>query len=213
MILTYRLGWGLTRLIASTVFRMRRYGHRNIPETGPFIIASNHKSLADPPLVGSFIWRQVHFMAKRELFKNPVFGAIIRSTNAHPIRRGAIDKGAIETINNLLNGGQGVVIFPEGTRARGVDFLDPKPGIGLIARQALVPVVPAYIHGSDKMSEVFRGKEKMAVIYGEMLDKKEISRYDDSKLGYRELAEEIMRRIKGLKEDFLRRSRISPHKV
>jgi len=210
MILTYRLGWALTRVIASTVFRMRRYGFENIPETGPFIIASNHKSLADPPLVGSFIKRQVHFLAKRELFKNPLFGALIRSTNAHPIRRGAIDKGAIETVNNLLNKGQGVVIFPEGTRARGIDFLDPKPGIGLIARQALVPVVPAYLHGTDKLSEVFLGKEKMAVIYGEVLDKSAISRYDDNKLGYRELAEEIMRRIKGLKDGFLRRSRIFP---
>ena len=210
MIFTYRLGWFLFRSIWSTVFRMRRYGFENIPESGPFIIASNHKSLTDPPLVGSFIKRQVHFLAKRELFKNPLFGALIRSTNAHPIRRGAIDKAAIETIKDLLNEGQGVVIFPEGTRARGVDFLDPKPGIGMIARQALVPVVPAYLHGTDRLSEVLRGKEKMAVIYGEVLDKSAISRYDDSKLGYRELAEEIMRRIKGLREDFVRRSGISP---
>jgi 1-acyl-sn-glycerol-3-phosphate acyltransferase len=90
-----------------------------------------------------------------------------------------------------------------------VEFLDPKPGVGMIARKALVPVVPAYIHGSDRLSDVFWGREKLRVFFGEPLDKSEITRYDDAKLGYRELTEEIMRRIKALKEEFLLRSGIS----
>jgi len=207
--LLYRTGWALSLLTARVFFRLRRYGHENIPKEGGFIIASNHKSLADPPLVGSCIRRPVHFMAKRELFRNKIFGWLISQTNAHPIRRGAIDKSAIDMVEGLLSRNQGVVIFPEGTRARNVDFLDPKPGVGMIARKALVPVVPAYIHGSDKLSDVFWGREKMRVIFGEPLDKSEIIRYDDAKLGYRELTEEIMRRIKALKEELLLRSGIS----
>ena len=209
MILTYRIGWFLTRVLGTILFRLKSSGQENIPKTGPFIIASNHRSLADPPLVGSFILRQVHFLGKKELFRNPVFGAIIRSTNAHPIRRGAIDKSAIETVEKILHMGQGIVIFPEGTRAREKEFLDPKPGIGMIARKTLVPVVPAYVHGSNKLSKVFFGKEKLGIIYGQPLDKEEISQYDDAKLGYRELAEEIMRRIRELKDEFYRRYQIS----
>lgn len=201
----YRLGWLLTRIIFTVVFRMRRIGFENIPKEGPFIIACNHRSLADPPLVGSFIRRPVNFMGKRELFRNKLFGWIITQTKAHPIRRGVIDRGVIELVERLLAKNEGVVIFPEGTRARKVDFLEPKPGIGILARKNLVPVVPAYIHGSNILSRVFWGKEKMAVLYGKPLDKSTISRYDDSKSGYRELADEIMRRIKGLRDDYLAR--------
>ncbi|UCD17981.1 MAG: 1-acyl-sn-glycerol-3-phosphate acyltransferase, partial [Candidatus Zixiibacteriota bacterium] len=94
----------------------------NIPKDGPFILASNHISLTDPPILGASVSRPVHFMAKKELFKNRAFGALLRRLNAYPVNRRGFDKAAIRTAISLLRSAQGMVIFPEGTRARDDGF-------------------------------------------------------------------------------------------
>jgi 1-acyl-sn-glycerol-3-phosphate acyltransferase len=198
----YLIGWSLTLGIARLVFRMSIYRRENIPAEDSFILACNHISLADPPLVGSSLSRPIHFMAKEELFRNRFFGGLISRVNAHPLKRDRIDRAAYETAYGILDRGQPLLIFPEGTRSKAGRLRPPRPGIGMIARKTLSPVIPAYINGSNRLSACFFGKEKLGIIFGQLLDKKEISSYTDDKSGYRKLADEIMDRIGKLRNDF-----------
>ena len=201
----YFIGWLLSWTTARIVFRMKVHHRENIPDKGPFIIASNHKSLADPQIVGSQIHTDVHFMAKKELFRNPIFGRILKRVNAHPINRAGFDRKAIETAMNILQSGESIVIFPEGTRAKKVDFLPVRPGIGKIARTALAPVLPVFVSGSNKLSACFWGKERLNIFFGKIMTSEQITEYEDNKDGYRKLAENIMDRIKDLKIESDRR--------
>ncbi|MEP0827943.1 MAG: lysophospholipid acyltransferase family protein [Candidatus Zixiibacteriota bacterium] len=197
----------LVRMLARLIFRIKIYGSDKVPSEGAFILASNHISYYDPPLVGSFVKREVHFLAKRELFRNKLFGKLISSLNAHPLNRQGFDKKALELAERLLREGSGLIIFPEGTRAKQGKFLAPRPGIGMIAINSGAPVVPVYIHGANRLWRCFIGKEKLAIVYGAPMDKDETRRFEQDKEGYHRLAEEIMRRIDSLKEDLLKRSR------
>jgi len=146
-------------------------------------------------LVGSAVNKEIHFLAKRELFRNRFFGNILRRVNAHPLNRAGFDKKALETAVGILQSGEPMVIFPEGVR----------PGVGKIARTAKVPVVPLYINGSDKLLACLFGRKKLNLFVGPPMTADKIMSYDDDKDGYRELAEEIMNRIKDLKAEFDRR--------
>ena len=95
----------------------RYIGRENLP-TGPYLICANHRSWFDPPLVAIIIPREVGFLAKAELFKNPLFGKLIWSLNARPIKRGVVDRGAIDQVLAHLKKNVPVVTFPEGTRSR-----------------------------------------------------------------------------------------------
>jgi len=197
----YLIGWLLSWTIARLIFRAKVFNRKFLPVRGPFILASNHKSVADPQLVGSSVNRALHFMAKKELFENKFFGMILRRVNAHPLNRAGFDRTALETAIKVLKSGQPLIIFPEGTRARNTDFLPVRPGIGKIARSAMVPVVPAYVSGSDDLKKCFWGKKRLNVIFGPEISTDKISEFGDDKDGYRQLSKEIMNRIKDLKSE------------
>jgi 1-acyl-sn-glycerol-3-phosphate acyltransferase len=201
----YLFGWTISWIAARLIFRMKIYQKENLPHTGAYILASNHISLADPQFVGSAVSREMHFLAKKELFKNRFFGNILRRVNAHPLNRAGFDKKALETAVRVLQSGEPMIIFPEGTRGRDGNFLPVRPGIGKIARTAKVPVVPAYVTGTDKLSACFSGRKKPGLIIGHPITVEEIGDYNDDKQGFRELAEEIMDRIKNLKDKLDRR--------
>jgi 1-acyl-sn-glycerol-3-phosphate acyltransferase len=204
MILTYGAAAVIIQTLTRILFRIKIVGHQHIPKTGGFILASNHISYYDPPLMGSFAWREMHFMAKKELFRNRIFGALISHLNAHPINRNGFDKSAIDTVVALLKKGKNVVIFPEGTRAKGVDFLPARPGIAMIAQASGVPVVPAFISGSNHLKACFFGKMRMSIIFGPPMTADEIAAFSKDKEGYRRLADEILNRIRILKEDYMK---------
>jgi len=201
----YLIGWIISWIAARLIFRMKVHHKENIPCNGAFILASNHISLADPQLVGSAVNKEIHFLAKRELFRNRFFGNILRRVNAHPLNRAGFDKKALETAIGILQSGEPMVIFPEGTRGRKGELLPVRPGVGKIARTAKVPVVPLYINGSDKLLACLFGRNKLNLFVGPPMTADKIMSYDDDKDGYRELAEEIMNRIKDLKAEFDRR--------
>ncbi len=138
--------WALFKI----VWRARVHGVSNIPKTGAVLFASNHISNADPPLVGSMMPRNIHFMAKEELFKVPLLGWFIARTNAFPVKRWARDVSAFKNAQRILESGDALILFPEGTRQRH-GFGKPKPGVGMLAYKTGCRVVPVYVHNSNKL--------------------------------------------------------------
>jgi glycerol-3-phosphate dehydrogenase (NAD(P)+) len=130
-------------------FRLRRLGREHIPEGG-VILAANHRSFLDPFAIGCCIPRPIYFVAKQELFRNPILGWFLNCMGAFPIRRGESDEESMETAHRLLDRGEAIVIFPEGTRIRAGSLAKPKRGVGRLALESGAPVVPIAITGSER---------------------------------------------------------------
>jgi len=147
-----RLLWSVSRAGMSAFFilgfRLRVFGTANVPERGGLVIASNHQSYFDPPLLMVALKRHGSFMARNTLFDNRLFGALIRGLNAFPVRRGAMDKQAVREAIRRLKNGWCLVLFPEGTRTHNGEIAPLKPGVLSIAERAGVPIVPAVIEGA-----------------------------------------------------------------
>ncbi len=198
MISLYRLGWLLSRSLPWLLYGFRPIGADRVPAEGPLIIAANHQSYFDPPLVGAGIRRPCHFFAKRELFDVPILGPLITRVHSIPVRRGIYDPASLSRVSELLAEGGALVLFPEGTRGNGVEFLPPKPGVGMIARQNRVPIVPAYLRETKNLWRALRLRS-MRVYYGDPIPLEEIDRFPDTKEGYRSLAAYVMEHIGRLK--------------
>jgi glycerol-3-phosphate dehydrogenase (NAD(P)+) len=143
--------WPARWVLATAIrvyFRLRRLGHGHIP-AGGVILAANHRSFLDPFVIGCCLRRPIYFVAKRELFEKPLTGWFLNCMGAFPIRRGESDEQSMETALALLERGQAVVIFPEGTRIRSGSLAAPKRGVGRLALQSGKPVVPIAITGSE----------------------------------------------------------------
>ncbi len=118
---------------------MKINGHDNLPSSGGYILAANHNSLADPPLVAAAVKTKLNFMAKEELFRIPFFGSFIRNANAFPVKRDVTDKKAIKRSLKILRSGERLLIFPEGGR---FDSGKALTGISYLAHKTGVPVIP-----------------------------------------------------------------------
>ena len=150
--LLYYLAWFLLRAIILPVFgRWRVSGRCNIPRTGGVILAPNHISYADPPVVGAASRRQVKFMAKSELFAVPALGPLIRHVGTFPVRQATADRAALKQAIGLLEAGKVVCIFPEGTRSPDGALLKAELGIGMIAMKSRAPVIPMALIGTNKL--------------------------------------------------------------
>ncbi len=148
-------------------------GHENVPEEGGAVIAANHLSFLDPPAVGSALRRRTYYFAAAYLFKNPVFGFIIRKCYAFPVRRGAADRRALKHAIELLEVGELLTMFPEGTRSRTGELGEFDLGAALAASRAEVPIVPCALTGTDAVfprhaKRLHRGR--VAVSFGEPVD-------------------------------------------
>jgi 1-acyl-sn-glycerol-3-phosphate acyltransferase len=127
-------------------------GKENIPETGPVILAPNHRAHVDPPYLTLCTKRQQFYMAKEELFKAPVFGPYIRSMGAFPVKRGSADRAALRFAADHLKAGHILTIFPEGRRASdGRTLGDAESGFALLAKQTGAPIVPIAVEGTEKV--------------------------------------------------------------
>ena len=188
----YWFGRFLFMIIFDLVYRRRVIGSANIPGEGGVIIASNHASLADPPLVGSSISRPLYFMAKRELFGVPVLGFLIRRTNAFPVKRGARDTAAFRSALRVLDDGKSLLVFPEGTRSKDGGFGKAKPGLGMLACLARVPVVPVRLINSNNLSKL----APITVIIGKPLTPPN----GRDRASYQRFSEQVLEAIKQLKE-------------
>lgn len=162
--------YNLIHVILSTffslVFRWKVVGAENIPTGGGVIIAANHVSLWDPPVLGTAVPRRIHFMAKEELFSNPIFSWLITKLGAFPVKRGTADRKAIRTALTLLENGSVLGIFPEGTRSKDGKLGAPEPGLALLALKSGVPVVPAAIIGTNKVFQNGHWLPRFTVVFG-----------------------------------------------
>jgi glycerol-3-phosphate dehydrogenase (NAD(P)+) len=137
-------------------FRLERIGREHIPESGPVILAANHRSFLDPFVIGALTRRPVYYMAKRELFERPWQAWILSSLGAFPIDRGRGDEHAMATARAILERGDCVVIFPEGTRIRKGPLGHPHRGVGRLALQTGARVVPVAVIGSENVRRGWR---------------------------------------------------------
>jgi len=138
----------LTAVLLRLVFRLRASGAEHVPRQGPLLLAANHVSVLDPPVVGAAAPRPLQFMAKAELFQIPLFGPLIRRLNAYPVEREGADAGALRHALLLLREGKALLVFPEGTRGTEGTLGPGRAGAGLLAAHAEAPVVPVYIRGT-----------------------------------------------------------------
>ena len=147
-------------------FRANIIGRENLPAKGGVILAANHMSNWDPPLLATFLARPVSYMAKQELFEVPVLRQIIRSCYSFPVKRGAADRGAIKAALQALKEERCIGLFPEGTRSRDGKVHQPEAGVALLAAMGKVPVVPAAILGTDRIFSWGSFFPQLTVIYG-----------------------------------------------
>lgn len=128
-------------------------GLAHIPRSGGVVVASNHISFWDPPLIGAAVPRELTFLAREDLVHTPGLGLLIRSVNAIPIRRGVTDLSGLSRARDRLKEGAALLMFPEGGRMTDGELHPARPGVGIMAVQADVPIVPCYISGSNRQRQ------------------------------------------------------------
>ncbi|OPL18567.1 MAG: hypothetical protein AVO35_04340 [Candidatus Aegiribacteria sp. MLS_C] len=181
--------------LGRVLFGLRVTGRDMVPRRGGLIIACNHISELDPPVLGCAIPRPVAFMAKVELFRSRFTGFWLRKLNAFPVNRSGVDTRALREAIDILRCGDAVVIFPEGTRSHDGKLLPVKAGIGLVAVSSGAPVVPAFVWGTDRARRAFlRTGDGFSVNFGRPIP---IGRILDIKrrAGSMAVADEIMSAI------------------
>jgi 1-acyl-sn-glycerol-3-phosphate acyltransferase len=137
-------------------FRMQRIGREHLPRSGPLLLAANHRSFLDPFVIGTLIRRPVYYMAKRELFEKRWQAWILNALGAFPVDRGAGDGDAMATARAILERGDCVVVFPEGTRVRQGPLGRPRRGVGRLALETGAPVVPVAVIGTEDVRRGWR---------------------------------------------------------
>jgi 1-acyl-sn-glycerol-3-phosphate acyltransferase len=196
------LHW-ITYPLARLLFRMKVIGADQVPESGGVLIAANHASYADIPLLGCSIKRQASYMAKVELFRNPVMRWIYSTLGGIPINRYYSREKLGETIRRLKAGGI-VIIYPEGARTLDGKMLKPMPGIGMLVCETGVPVVPAYIEGTHDILPVgakWIRLHPVTVVFGKPIDfKEQISGRDHTKELFVEISRRVMNEIIALSQ-------------
>jgi 1-acyl-sn-glycerol-3-phosphate acyltransferase len=144
-------------------------GLERLPRTGGLIVASNHGSFWDPPVLGATLPRELFYLTGAEFFAVPGFGALIRSLNAIPIRRGVADLTGLERVVGLLREGGAVLVFPEGGRMKDGRLHPARPGLGHLVSRARVPVVPVHVAGTNHIRRCMARRERVRVSVGEPL--------------------------------------------
>lgn len=165
---TYPFVRMLVSLPTLLIYRVRAIGVKNVPKTGPLLLAPNHFSQMDHFFVGLYLRRQVRFMAKSQMFGPPVLTYIYKHGGVFPVRRGQHDEESFKTAFTILEQDGMLLVYAEGGRSRSGELGEPKPGIGRIALESGVPVVPVAVHGSAKVRRWKRFRfPKVTVQFGE----------------------------------------------
>lgn len=182
--------------ILHILHRVKFYGKENLPSGGGFIIASNHIQLLDPFYIAMGSGKPLHFMAKSEIFKNPLFGAFFRALNAFPVKRGFFDEESMDFAAQIVKDGDVLGIFPEG----GIFPPDKRlgrarPGIAHIAHESKCDIVPVSIYKADSAGFFSR----MTIRFGEPIPYSELNLGEIPSMNdYRNASELVMQKIREL---------------
>jgi 1-acyl-sn-glycerol-3-phosphate acyltransferase len=194
---SYAFITALVRLYMKIFWRLKVCHPQRLANMQNCIIAANHISAFDPPFIGSLIPIEIHYLAKWELFKNKLLGALLLSLNCIPIKRGRIDKAAITRVKMVLRKNRSILIFPEGTRKSS----RVKSGIGKFAIEAKTDICPVYIENSTDFWGCFWGKKRLKIVIGKKIDSREFADWEANKENFQKLSEYVMKKILELKND------------
>ena len=205
----YNLLYRLVQLILKGVLKingsLRVYGIENVPEKGGVIIASNHISYLDPPLVGAVLPRIATFLARKGLFEVPVLGRII-SRSAFPIDRENPKPSSIKEAVKRLNKGEAIVLFPEGKRSEKGELLEARRGVDVIAKLSKATIVPTLLLGSDKalpLKAKWLKRADISVVFGKPIIYNMQGKSDDPNRKRQDnIGDTIMSSIGELKKEF-----------
>jgi 1-acyl-sn-glycerol-3-phosphate acyltransferase len=192
--------------LARLLFSYQTVGGENIPRKGTALLASNHASYLDPPLVGIGTSRIVTYVAKKELFRNPTMDLFLRKVcHCIPVDRDKMDRKTLKDILTVLKKeNELMLIFPEGTRTFDGKLQEPKIGAGMIAYMAKVPVIPVYIKGSYEIWPRGAGSIKRGhctVYFGKPMEFKDCFSQGHSREVYLEISQRIMGTIAQLERE------------
>lgn len=191
--MVYRICRFIVYLINKLYFNFQITGAENIPATGGALICPNHLSIYDPCIVGTITKRYIHFMAKAELFKNPLLGWLLRQLRAFPVDRDQVGIATIKKSLKLLKEDEILGIFPEGTRIKEGKRIQPASGFVVFALKTKKPIIPIHISGD------YGFRKKIRVVVGQPIF---LSDYYGKKLSEEEsknLSQKIMDQVYALK--------------
>ena len=168
----YRFAQYVSWFYFKAFHRLEVHGIKNVPQSGSFILASNHSSYFDPPALGCRLPRNLHYFARDSLFFWPL-GLLISNLNSIPVNRSQLDIATLKRVLKVLKGGDPLLLFPEGTRSADGNLGEGKKGIGLLLAKSQVDVLPARVTGGNKVlgkGMLFpRIGRKLVVEYGTLL--------------------------------------------
>ena len=186
----------LAKGFISLRFCVTSFGEENIPEKGAFILAANHISALDPVMIISHCPRTLHFMAKDELFKNPVFASFLKKMNVFPVKRQTSDKRALEFAKRIISSGWALGIFPEGSRIKDAIPKRAKNGVSYLAAKTKADVLPVSIYKAPGEKKL---RPHITIRFGKIIKNSELGfseEYSQQKI--RESSEKIMSAITAL---------------
>lgn len=201
MSIVYNIFYNLAKLVAYGFFSYRVIHRERLPEHGPLILAVNHQSFIDPPLAGICSRRGVYYLARKSLLKWPFFGPLFPAMNVIPVDRDGNDMAALKAVIRVIKQGNGVVLFPEGTRSKDGQLQPAQAGIGFVIAKTQAPVVPMRIFGSF---EAFPKNAKLpqrtpvTTVIGEPIYFTPDDIPDHSRETYQKLSDRVMNAIAAL---------------
>jgi 1-acyl-sn-glycerol-3-phosphate acyltransferase len=161
----YRFCWTVLRILFRVFLGLRAEGLESLPRGG-CLLAANHKSYLDPPVIGTCVHRAIHYLAKEELCRTGWEKAFFSAIGVLPIRRGRPTAGQLKACLDVLSRGRFLVVFPEGTRIRRKGLGPPRSGVGFLVRRAGVPVVPVYVEGTFPWWRALVRRPRVTVRFG-----------------------------------------------
>ncbi|MBI1842687.1 MAG: 1-acyl-sn-glycerol-3-phosphate acyltransferase [Verrucomicrobia bacterium] len=206
----YAIVWHLCRALFKVFFRVRYHYGAPLPLEGPVILAANHASYLDPPLVGSGLARPVNYLARDTLFKHAAFNFFLKRLLCVPVDRDGAGAAGLKGIFDRLSGGGMILLFPEGTRTPDGKLLPARAGVGLAVIKSGAPVIPVRVFGTFEAygrNARFPRPRRIAVKYGapmrldDLRDEATTCSKPRVKEIYQEVADRIMSQISALRPD------------
>ena len=183
------------------LWRWKIEGLEKFPSEGPVIVVANHISVWDPIVIGTALPRPVYFMAKEELFRFPIFRNLLLRLHAFPVKRGQPDRSAIRRALEVLDSGQVLGVFPEGSRSKTGELQKPLPGVAMIALKARVPVIPVACIETDRILKKGSWFKSFKVRIGEPVEYSEYYEQRLNTINLEIVSQRIMEQISWLLEE------------